>query len=362
MASARRSTFPESGKKKKSKALRVILIIFAVLLIIAGIGVATFFLLKQKGKESLESRDSDIPQLPTQEISGEEPGVNVPEGAIYYNGNYYTYNDGIFTILALGIDNSGEFEEKDYAGTGARADALFLINLDTNNHRMSLIPISRDTITDVDIYSDSMKYVGTDKLQLALAYTYGDGMNKSCELVVKAVKKLFYNIPIHGYAAINLDAIGTLNDMVGGVEVTVLEDLTRLDPSLVKGQNVRLWGKQAQYYVRNRTNIGDGTNESRMARQKQYILSYINAAKQTISSNVTSVVSMYQTISSNLITNFGLDSITYLATAAAECQFDENSIYTIQGENVLGTKLMEFYPDEDAVRQVILDVFYDKVQ
>ena len=54
---------------------------------------------------------------------------------------------------------------------------------------------------------------------------YGDGMELSCERSVAAVSRLFYNLPISGYAAINMGAIPALNDAVGGVQVTVLDDV-----------------------------------------------------------------------------------------------------------------------------------------
>ena len=101
-------------------------------------------------------------------------------------------------------------------------------------------------MTDVNVYSDLGNFIGTEKLQLCLAYTYGDGKEKSCENTVRAVSRLFYGMPVAAYAALDLDAIAVLTDAVGGVEVTVTKDLTIQDPSLKEGERKVLTGEQAQ--------------------------------------------------------------------------------------------------------------------
>ena len=44
-------------------------------------------------------------------------------------------------------------------------------------------------------------------------------------MTVDAVSHLMYDLPIHGYVAVKLDAIEKLNDAVGGVTVTLPEDI-----------------------------------------------------------------------------------------------------------------------------------------
>ena len=52
----------------------------------------------------------------------------------------------------------------------------------------------------------------------------------------------------------------------------------------------------------------------------------------------------------------------YLASVAKEYAFYEEDFYMLSGENVMGDKFEEFYPDEDAMFEMILDIFYEKVQ
>ena len=59
--------------------------------------------------------------------------------------------------------------------------------------------------------------------------------------------------------------------MVGGVTLTVTSDFSAIDPHLVEGETITLYGDQALTYVRSRYNIDDETNLARMARQRQYL-------------------------------------------------------------------------------------------
>ena len=57
--------------------------------------------------------------------------------------------------------------------------------------------------------------------QLALAYYYGDGREQSCENTVLTVSAPAGRPNHRRYAAVNMDAVGIITDMVGGVTLTV---------------------------------------------------------------------------------------------------------------------------------------------
>ena len=115
-----------------------------------------------------------------------------------------------------------------------------------------MININRDSMTDIELYDTDGGYAGTETKQLALQYAYGDGRVGSCELMEKTVSKLFYGIPIHGYVALDMESIPTINDSVGGVEVTVLEDMTKYKPNWTEGIRIKLTGADALLYIRER--------------------------------------------------------------------------------------------------------------
>ena len=83
----------------------------------------------------------------------------------------------------------------------------------------------------------------------------------------------------------DLSAIPQLNDAVGGVTLTCLEDMTDVDETWTEGAEITLHGKRAETYVRHRkTTISDETqdnNAPRMERQKQYINKLIVILRKT---------------------------------------------------------------------------------
>ena len=70
--------------------------------------------------------------------------------------------------------------------------------------------------------------------------------------MVDAVSNLFYGMPINGYVALNMNAVAMINDAVGGVTVTVPEDMAQVDPSFAEGAAVTLTGDQALKFTRYR--------------------------------------------------------------------------------------------------------------
>lgn len=262
----------------EKRAGRVIRIVAAILVILFAIAVL-FQGFRMRGKEALfRNVTVETENLPEEEQSGDGRAKIAREQGkeVTYQGEKYGYNEDLVSILFLGVDKEA-FEEGGRVGDGkaGQADALFLLVLDTKTGKSRLIAISRDTMTDVNVYSDLGNFIGTEKLQLCLAYTYGDGKKKSCENTVRAVSRLFYGMPIAAYAALDLDAIEVLTDAVGGVEVTVTKDLTILDPSLKEGETKVLTGEQAQWYVRSRLveekEATADANSDRIERQKQYL-------------------------------------------------------------------------------------------
>lgn len=328
-------------KKKPFLIAAVIIIIFIVLLI------SSPAIVKALGKAHLQNR------------------TNIPSGPIKYHDTLYKYNENIITFLVMGIDKGKEsFEpweaEIENIGNG-QADALFLTALNTEDNTVKIIGINRNTMTNIYFCDYLDEPIPTFPSQIALQHAYGANSRVGCEYQVKVVQNLFYNLPIHGYVAINVDAVPTINDMVGGVDVDVLEDLTLHDPTLVKGSHVHLMGESAYWYVKYRDINQFASVDMRTQRQAQYLKGLIPAAKQTLSEDPFLVFRLYDEFMPQIDTNITTTEAVYLASVLPQCRFDEDSFYRIPGETVMGEKYEEFYPDEDALLALILDIFYKEV-
>ena len=53
--------------------------------------------------------------------------------------------------------------------------------------------------------------------------------------------------------------------------------------------------------------------------------------------------------------------IMYLATEAAGYELDEDSAHAIEGESVIGDSGEEFYADEELLKDMLINIFYEKV-
>lgn len=159
----------------------------------------------------------------------------------------------------------------------------------------------------------------------------------------------------------NTSAIPVVNDLVGGVEVTLQEDLTSQNPAYTKGSKVLLQGTDAERYLRMRYGVGDESNLSRMERQKQYLTALLSKTLTAVKADLTLPVSIYQSVSAYMVTDISLDEVTYLASQAVEYTLDPNLVRSIPGETKVDI-YAQFYPDEKVLYELILDVFYDKVK
>lgn len=295
------------------------------------------------------------------EALSEEDAYTWQEGWVKYHDTVYEYNEDIMTFLVMGIDKDSDAVKVAEGTDGGQADALFLVVMNPQDKSIKIIGINRNTMTDIDLYDEEGSYVTTTKAQIAVQHGFGDGMEESCEYQRKAVANLFYNLPIHGYAAVNMSAISTINDAVGGIKVTVLEDMTAIDADLVKDAQVHLIGDEAFWYVKYRDTETFGSADMRLKRQEQYLDGFISAAKRAVKKDVSVVLDLYQAIAKQMVTDISLDEALYLASVVSDYRFDADCFYTLEGETVMGEQFEEFYPDEDALYELIINTFYKEI-
>ena len=323
------------------KKKNIIVFIISIVVILAISAVA--FAMKNNSKEE-KNTSSELQQE--------------SENYISYNGQRYQHNDHLRTYLYMGIDKDGPVSEAEDSVSGGQSDAMFLIVVDSEEKTISVLSINRNTMTDVDVYDKDGNFVDTRELQICLQHGFGDGMRTSCQRSVDAVSNLLYGEPVSGYIAMNMDAMPMMNDSVGGVTVEVLDDLTSpsRNVSLHKGETVTLNGDEAYVYLRSRDiNEFDSATE-RLNRQMQYIQAFVKQAK---SKNAATLVSAYDAITDYIVTNVDVPNLVNKLTTY---EFDDSRMYTIPGETQMGEQYEEYHVDEDALYQVMLDIFYKPVE
>ena len=259
------------------------------------------------------------------------------------------------TVLLIGTDSVEQYQEKTEGVKPFynyhQADFLTLLVLDTDNNTAQLLQLNRDTMTDVPWLDVLGEYGGTEYKQLCLAYNYGDGGMKSCKNTVNAVSGLLFDAPIDHYIQIPMSAIGVLNDLVGGVPVTLEEDLTAIDPAFARGATVWLNGTQAEQFIRARMALDNDTNLARMKRQRQYLDSFQKRAREAFDSDSEFMVKLLEKLSEYLQSDLTAQQLSDLVT-----QLDKSAISPIryaEGELKKGEQYYEFYADETSLWEMV---------
>ena len=353
---------PEKAEKRRLRKRKArLMAAVTVVCVIFVVGTTGFMVVRAMGKNSIMSKGGGMEPAISTDVKVMDKVAQWQDGWIGYQDKIYEYNDDIMTFLIMGIDKKDKLETVENGGQKGQADAVFLVVMNPHNKKVDLIAVNRDTMADVEVYGQSGAYSGTVKAQIALQHAYGDGKDKSARLMEKAVSALLYQLPIHGYLAVNMDGIPTINDIIGGVEVECLQDLTAADPALSAGDTVRLEGETAFWYVKYRDTDVFESNRHRLERQAQYLQGFIEQARAAFKKDVTLPLTLFQKLSPYMTTDIKADEVTYLATTAASYAFS-GEIHMLEGETRMGEVYEEFYPDEDALHQLVIDIFYEEVQ
>lgn len=284
--------------------------------------------------------------------------INEPQKQIEYNGKTYVLKKDVETFLVMGLDKFGEAFENDAYTNNRQADFQMLFVFDNKNKKISAIHINRDTFTEINVLGVAGQKIDTVEKQLALAHTYGNGGDVSCRNTADAVSNLLLGTKVDHYMSVTMDSVPVYNDLVGGVELVVLDDFTGIDETLIKGKNVTLHGKQVLNYVQDRYGLDDSTNNARMARQRQYLQALYEKTRICAENDDTFIQTAAMAMSDYIVSDRSVSQLEKLAKNFLNYEFD--GIRHMEGESVMGEKFIEFYPDESSVREIVTELFYEE--
>ena len=341
-------------KWKRRKMWQNILIVGIIVILVMLLSVFCLFLgIRHRGKEALEASGS-CGQSETETQLEESSSV------LSYDGENYEYRKNLLTFLVLGIDDYETVSPAVDGISGGQSDAMFLVVVDLDREKISVIAINRNAMVTLDVYDRAGEYMYQWYGQITLQHGYGDGMEISCERTARTVSRLFYQIPINGYFSVNMGAIGAINDAVGGVELVSMDDFYFPDFTPREGETIRLEGMQAYYYLKYRDITVFESSSERLERQKQYLSAFAKQVLEKTKRNIAFPLKLYQEIEPYVVTNLDSSEMIYLASEVAGYDFDDVEILSVPGETVMGEQFEEFYIDEDAFYQMVLSVFYEK--
>lgn len=344
----------DTKSKKTSKAKKVLIILISVFLGLSILMLSTYGILYFSGSRQFHRDDANI-SLPS---GFDNEDIVVDEDEVIYKGRSYYLNKNIVSILCMGVDKKNINENLGY-GKNGQADCIFVAAIDTKTKKITIIPISRDTMVDVNEYSVGGEFLGTEKQQICLAYSYGNSNESSAENVKVSVRRALYGINVSTYVAVNLEAISTLTTKMGGINLKSIEDFTMGGKTVKSGQPLNLKGSEAVAYIQARDEDVNANNR-RMARQKQFLTTLLSQAGNDVLSDFSNLSTYYDIVKPYSSANLSFSQLTYLAS---NC-LSKNIGNSIEFKSPTGTTEFgkngwaEFTPDPDQMLDIIMSVFY----
>jgi LCP family protein required for cell wall assembly len=196
-------------------------------------------------------------------------------------------------------------------------------------------------------------------MQLCLAQSYAPIRGYGGTNTVKSVEKLLHGIKIDHYVTLDIDAVPVMNDTVGGVEVTLHDDFSMYDPEMAAGETIRLEGKQAEFFVRGRMTVADGTNQSRMTRQEEYITSFIAQFREVSKEDPNKLAEILDKISEYMETDASRDTLIYDASAYED--YSWQAMKNLEGTHTVDEhRFAEFWVEPAALKDLVLDIWFMK--
>lgn len=340
--------------KRKGLNRRLIATTALLAVLIAAIAVGTTVL------ERSQQRKTE------QELAARGEALNASvwtyDNTVYLNSTLYGFDHRLETFLFVGTDDSGSDDPEDYHGP--MADFLLLMVLDHTQDTIGYIQIDRNTVTEVNELDVDGKLRGIHNIQICTAHWYGRNPEMCAENTVDAVKHYLGELEnIDGYFVINMKDIGTLNHTVGGVEVTVQDDMDAgVSDAFTPGETLVLDDRQAEQFLRMRRNEGDvGQNAERMSRQRQYMAAFFDKVRQRTMENPRFGVELWEMLKDVAVTNMNGNDFSRIAQKLLKGE--NKGIHTIQGETIHGTIIQdgltheEFYPDMESKVDEMVNMF-----
>lgn len=278
---------------------------------------------------------------------------------IEHDGKVYPVKRGLQTVLLIGTDDLQENEKPSKVEAfynDALADFLLLMVFDHDRKTVTPFQINRDTVCDVPWLSVNGLVGGYEPMQITLAHCFGAGKHDSSKNVVNAVTGLLCGAPVDHYFRFSMDTVPILNDLVGGVTVTLEDDIPTLGEKYVKGATVTLRGQEALRFVRSRDHERLDANVPRMGRQRLYMNAFLNQARLKIEKNPEFIVDTFDKIERFLITDLTVERVSEYVDDFYH--YEVRPIVTLSGTYTLASNnTAEFHPDETSLWDCVQSTF-----
>ena len=326
-------------KSKQYHLVRIVGIVLAAIFLFSAVKLAGSIMEKNAQERMAEDRAT----APTSESWGSR---------VEYNDTKYHRRNDVSSVLFLGIDYGITVQKEGNMGTGGRSDTIMLFILDDRTSTIQTLLIPRETMVNVDLYKANGDYAFSGPAQITLQYAYGDSPKRSCYLSKRKVSELLYGTRIDACVSLSAEGIGQIIDSIGGISVTLSEDYEDDEVSYPKGTVVELTGENAEHFVRYRE-LEHGQNMVRMNRHYDILEGLLAKLKGSKTEDL--VEKMSDAADRYVESDLDADTLKKLTTYRMEDEY-----ILLPGELTQGESFDEYYADEEALKALLLELFYEE--
>ena len=296
-------------------------------------------------------------QAEQEAVFGSLEGRFLSDTTMELDGRILHYRENEVTnYLFIGLDRD---DVTTFSGhqNGGQADFLVVLSIDRVRRSITPLMLDRDAMVEMQTYGVFGHPAGKRVMQLCLAQAYSGVNIPGSVNTVETVEKLLQGIDIHHYVVLDTTAIPLVNDALGGVQVTLQDDFTSFDPVMTEGSTLRLQGKQAEFFVRGRMTVADGSNASRMARQQQYLSGLLEQFRSTVKGSQHRLNEVLEALEGHMATDAGDNTLLHDVNAYDDYQWQP--MHTLEGVHTIDKYgFAEFWVDEPALKKCVAGIWF----
>ena len=214
--------------------------------------------------------------------------------------------DGALNFLVLGSDSRISAGDPEQWEAGAqRTDTMMLVHIPSDRQNVVVMSIPRDSWVDIP---------GRGQAKINAAFAYGGP-----SLTIETVENLT-GVPIDHFVMTDFESFKAITDALGGVRMSLAQELVVGDTVIHAGNQQLLTGEQALRFVRERKNLPRGDFD-RVQRQQAWVRAIVAKMRNdgTLSNPLTAQPFL-DTVTKSISADAGLnaDVIGQLRTIATD--------------------------------------------
>lgn len=228
--------------------------------------------------------------------------------------------EGQYTVLFLGFDVDS-----------TNSDVNWLFQFDIAAAKLNVLQIPRDTFMP--------NYTNSRTGKFNSIYQLGDKSINSIQRVVNAVQDNF-GIPVDAYITTHCYDIVDMVDLVGGIPITLDQQITYEPGKIIPSGYSVLNGTQSEWFVRYRSGFAEG-DIGRVKNQRKFLAAAMEKMLHIVEDEgKTKFYSYLKEIYEHeyILTDLSLENISMLADLASTISLDNVQVNMVPGEGA------DYYP------------------